>query len=58
MHLFSQKTLSEALKRSKDIYKLFISNIDKILKMTNISKELKDEIRKKGKQLKFVDYPF
>ena len=58
LHLFSQKTLSEALKRSKDIYKLFISNIDKILKMTNISKELKDEIRKKGKQLKFVDYPF
>ena len=51
-------SLERTLKKSKDIYKLFISSIDKVLKMTKISDRLKSGIRKKGKQLKFIDYPF
>ena len=55
LHLFNRKTLAKALKRSKDIEKIFYSNIDKILKMPKISNKLKDEIRKKGKQLKYIN---
>ena len=59
MNLFRKKnSLERTLKKNKDAYNLFISSIDKVLKMTKISDRLKSEIRKKGKQLKFIDYPF
>ena len=58
LNLFRKNSLERTLKKSKDIYNLFISSIDKVLKMTKISDRLKSEIRKKGKQLKFIDYPF
>ena len=58
LHLFDRKSFKKALKTSEDLYKLFISCLDKVLKMTKISNKLKDEIRKKGKTLKFIDYKF
>ena len=58
LFILSRKYLKQALKISKDIYNLFISCLDKILKMSKISEDLKDEIRKKGKQLKFINYHF
>ena len=58
LFILSRKYLKQALKISKDIYNLFISCLDKILKMSKISEDLKDEIRKKGKQLKFINYNF
>ena len=58
LFILSQKQLKKALSTSKDINNLFISCIDKVLKMSKISDELKNEIRKKGRQLKFIDYPF
>ena len=59
MTLFRRKkSFEKAIKTSKKIYKLFISCLDKVLKMTNISDKLKNEIRKKGKELEFIDYKF
>ena len=52
------------LKRLQDIvnmnnYKeLLLSIIDKVLKSPDYSESLKNEVRKKGKRLKFLDYPF
>ena len=56
--LLNRKTLEKALNRSKDIYNVFISDIDRFLKMTKISNEYKNKIRKIGKKLKFFKYPF
>ena len=58
MRLLGRKSLEKALKTSKDLYDIFISCVDKALNMTKISDELKNEIRKKGKELKFINYPF
>ena len=58
LNLFRKNSLKRTLKKYKNVYNLFISSIDKVLKMTNISDRLKNAIRKKGKQLKFIDYPF
>ena len=58
MNLFSKKSLEITLKKNINVYNLFISSIDKVLKMSKISEELKSEIRNKGKLLKFIDYPF
>ena len=56
--LLNRQTLEKALNRSKDIYDVFISDIDRFLKMTKISNEYKNKIRKIGKKLKFFKYPF
>ena len=56
--LLNRKTLEKALNRSKDIYDVFISDIDRFLKMTKISNKYKNKIREKGKKLKFLKYPF
>ena len=59
MNLFRRKSsFKKALKTNKKIYELFISCLDKVLNMTKISDELKNEIRKKGKTLKFINYNF
>ena len=58
MNLFSKKSLEITLKKYINVYNLFISSIDKVLKMSQISEELKNEIRNKGKQLKFINYSF
>ena len=58
LFILSKKQLKKALSTSKDINNLFISCVDKVLKLSKISDELKKEIRKKGRQLKFIDYPF
>ena len=57
MRLLGRSSLSKTLEK-KDINELFISCIDRVLKMTNISEDLKNKIRNKGKQLKFINYPF
>ena len=56
--LLSRNSLKDTLASSKEIKDLFISCLDKILKMKNISNENKNIIRKKGKNLSFIDYPF
>ena len=38
LHLFDRKSFKKALKTSEDLYKLFISCLDKVLKMTKIHK--------------------
>ena len=58
INLLNRQTLEKALNRSKDIYDVFISDIDRFLKMTKISNEYKNKIRKIGKKLKFFKYPF
>ena len=51
MYLLYSKSLKNTLKN--DIYKnLFFKSVNKVLNMDKISNELKDEIRKKGKELK------
>ena len=40
------------------INKLFINCLDTILKMDKISDEFKNEIRQRGKMLKFINYKF
>ena len=57
IRLMGRSSLSQTLK-NKDINKLFISCVDRVLKMTNISEDLKKEIRNKGKKLNFIKYPF
>ena len=58
LNLFRKNSFKRTLKKYKNVYNLFISSINKVLNMTNISDRLKNAIRKKGKQLKFIDYPF
>ena len=56
--LLSNDSLKEALENNIKLKTSFLTSIDKILNMAKISNELKDEIRKKGKQLPFIDYKF
>ena len=58
MFLLSNDSLKEALENNIKLKTSFLTSIDKILNMAKISNELKDEIRKKGKQLPFIDYKF
>jgi len=46
------------LNNNKNIKKSLISSIDKVLKMTKISDDLINKIRKIGKQLKYINYEF
>ena len=57
LFLFDRLSLKKTLK-SEEVNKLFISCIDRVLKMDKISDELKNEIRQKGKKLKFIKYSF
>ena len=56
--LLAKKALKEVLESNIKAKTSFLTSVDKILNMTKISNELKAEIRKKGKQLPFIDYEF
>ena len=56
--ILSSNSLKQALDSHIKAKTSFLASIDKILNMTKISNEMKDEIRKKGKQLPFIDYEF
>ena len=56
--LLANKSLKEVLDSDVKAKTSFFTSIDKVLNMTKISKELKDEIRKKGRKLPFIDYKF
>ena len=43
---------------NKNTKSIFIDCIDKVLKMNNISDELKNEVRIRGKEINFIKYPF
>ena len=58
LYLLSRNVLKQALKLNPDIHNKFITCIDKVLKMEKISDNFKIEIRQKGKQLEFINYPF
>ena len=58
MSLLRRESLKKAINVNNDIKTIFISCIDRVLKEEKISNELKNEIRKKGKQLKFIKYHF
>ena len=58
INLFEDNMLENDLMKNKQIKDLFISCIDKILKMDKISDEYKNEIRIKGGLLTFIDYDF
>ena len=58
LNILSKNLLKKALNSNKKVKASFISSVDKVLKMTNISDKLKGEIRKIGNQLKFIDYTF
>ena len=58
LNILSRNLLKQALNSDKNVKKSFIKSLDKILNMTKISDELKNKIRKIGKQLKFGDYVF
>ena len=57
MFILSRNALKNALK-NEEIKKIFIGDIDKILKMNKILEENKNEIRKKVKSLEFINYSF
>ena len=56
--LMKHKKIKETLFLDNDYKDLFISCIDRALKNKYISDELKNEIRKEGKKLEFLDYNF
>ena len=56
LYLLTRNELKQALEKNKDANNLFITCVDKILKMEKISDVFKNEIRKKGKQLEFINY--
>ena len=56
--LLSRNSLKDTLNYSEEIKNLFISCLDRILKMKNISEEHKNIIKDMGKKLSFINYPF
>ena len=58
LYLMSRKSLKYALNHSSYTKNLFKSCLDRIFNTTNISEEMLNEIRKRGKNLDFIDYPF
>ena len=55
MYVLSIKKLREILKKNNYLKNLFYSCIERVLSMTKISDKLKNEIRKKGKELKLIN---
>ena len=58
INLMNKKGLEKMLNDKEYNKKLFYSCLDRIFNSTLITKELKNEIRKKGKTLKFLKYNF
>ena len=56
--IFKSKYLSDAINSNEYNYKIFISCLDRILKCNYVSNEFKNEIRKRGKSLKYIKYNF
>ena len=50
--------MDKTLESNDYVYKLFISCLDRILNSKYISEEHKNEIRKRGRNLEFIDYKF
>ena len=57
-YLFNQNRMDKTLESNDYVYKLFISCLDRILNSKYISEEHKNEIRKRGRNLEFIDYKF
>ena len=58
IYLFNQSRMEKTLESNEYIYKLFISCLDRILDSKYISDEYKNEIRKRGRDLEYIDYEF
>ena len=58
MFLLNRSSLKNTFLKDKNIKKLFINCLDKIMKMDKISAEFKNKIRQKGSSLKYLDYKF
>ena len=58
IYILTNKYLKRALNSNIKAKTSFITSVDKILSMSKISDELKNEIRNKGSQLKFINYEF
>ena len=56
--LLKRNSLKETLKSNSNANNIFLSCLDKVLKMNNITKEHKKEISNIGKNLEFIDYHF
>ena len=55
--LLKRNSLKETLK-NKNVNSIFLSCLDKVLKMNNITKEHKKEISNIGRNLDFINYHF
>ena len=55
MYVLSIKKLKEILQQNNYLKNIFYSCIKRVLSMTKISDKLKNEIRKKGKELKLIN---
>jgi hypothetical protein len=58
LYLMNRKSLKYSLNQNSHSKNLFKSCLDRIFNTTNISEEMLNEIRKRGKNLDFIDYPF
>ena len=58
MYILNRKDSLKIALKNNYINKLFINCLDTILKMDKISDEFKNEIRQRGKMLKFINYKF
>ena len=58
MYILNRKDSLKITLKNNYINKLFINCLDTILKMDKISDEFKNEIRQRGKVLKFINYEF
>ena len=58
MYILNRKDSLKIALKNNYINKIFINCLDTILKMDKISDEFKNEIRQRGKVLKFINYEF
>ena len=58
INIFNLKNLEKVLNENEYNRKLLNSCLDRVVNSTLISNNYKNEIRKRGKQLKFIKYPF
>ena len=58
MFLLNRSSLKNTFLKDKNIKKLFINCLDKIMKMDKISAEFKNKIKQKSSSLKYIDYKF
>ena len=58
LFILNDKYLKDAINSNEYNYNLFIPCLDRFFKCQYISDEFKNEVRKKGKFLKYIKYNF